>query len=522
MQQVYTSSDMVRKVKLKLIKQLPGSCMTQTDQLLTDSEMESYDHLQQRNTFNTKFNNCPTPDSIFSTGSASIYSASLHHLLAEGYSQNSTSNFFMLPDKLQIVKPIEGSQTLQHWQQLARPNLACLFEERPGIAVKENVHEWHEQSTRLGSRINMAKSNMKFEEENEDEEIDYDFGVNESLDFDCDDADIELSYINEKRHDSHAEQSTRSPKKENYRVFSPSKLELLNKLLENDESPVIHNLIPANSNSQNKLVDFFSSYFRSANSYEKSEKSQEMEKETNIGSRKERAEYDDPETPPSSPINVQIDSESSSNLFYDVFESAKVRCRKTFVDSFFSSYFSMDEARVKKDAPTPPGTPFNELSDEVFEQLDHKKEEKPTCSTLSTNNIFEQILNKLNFFSFKSFNSEPDKMEHLLIKPSPCYAVIPIDTDQPEEDIDDQIRKEEDLKEEKCSTPPPSPCRLSPHLYSGDPDGNGDLSNEYQSILEKSAFVKVTTLNPFINKSIDLASLLGCLSSLKRNQRFCK
>lgn len=77
-----------------------------------------------------QFTNCPTPDSMFSTGSASIYS----NLIAR-------SNSFLLPEKLQIVKPIEGSQTLQHWQQLARPNLGCLFETRPGMCIiKKNIY----------------------------------------------------------------------------------------------------------------------------------------------------------------------------------------------------------------------------------------------------------------------------------------------------------------------------------------------------------------------------------------------
>lgn len=78
--------------------------------------------------------NCPTPDSVLSTGSASIYSS----LFAK-------SSSFMLPEKLQIVKPIEGSQTLQHWQHLATPNLGCLFEERPGIRLKGH-HDHHNPS----------------------------------------------------------------------------------------------------------------------------------------------------------------------------------------------------------------------------------------------------------------------------------------------------------------------------------------------------------------------------------------
>uniref|UniRef100_A0A8C2K7N0 Uncharacterized protein n=1 Tax=Cyprinus carpio TaxID=7962 RepID=A0A8C2K7N0_CYPCA len=41
-----------------------------------------------------------------------------------------------LPDKLQIVKPLEGSATLQHWQQLAQPNLGGILDARPGVLPK--------------------------------------------------------------------------------------------------------------------------------------------------------------------------------------------------------------------------------------------------------------------------------------------------------------------------------------------------------------------------------------------------
>ena len=55
---------------------------------------------------------CRTPDSIMSTGSSGNLS---------GFSGNSTA--WRLPEKLQIVKPMEGSQTLHHWSQLATPTL---------------------------------------------------------------------------------------------------------------------------------------------------------------------------------------------------------------------------------------------------------------------------------------------------------------------------------------------------------------------------------------------------------------
>ncbi|XP_028285413.1 trafficking kinesin-binding protein 1 isoform X2 [Parambassis ranga] len=56
-----------------------------------------------------------------------------------------------LPDKLQIVKPLEGSATLQHWQQLAQPHLGVILDARPGVVPKgyrplelelEQVYPW--------------------------------------------------------------------------------------------------------------------------------------------------------------------------------------------------------------------------------------------------------------------------------------------------------------------------------------------------------------------------------------------
>ncbi|XP_068986899.1 trafficking kinesin-binding protein milt isoform X4 [Bombus flavifrons] len=66
---------------------------------------------------------CRTPDSIMSTGSSGNLS---------GYGGNT----WRVPEKLQIVKPIEGSQTLHHWTRLATPTLGCLLEERPGVKTR--------------------------------------------------------------------------------------------------------------------------------------------------------------------------------------------------------------------------------------------------------------------------------------------------------------------------------------------------------------------------------------------------
>jgi hypothetical protein len=67
-----------------------------------------------------------TPESVFSTGSE--------------YNYNNFKGTYSLPiAELQIVKPIDGSQTLLHWQQLGKPNLGCLFENRPGISLKQDI-----------------------------------------------------------------------------------------------------------------------------------------------------------------------------------------------------------------------------------------------------------------------------------------------------------------------------------------------------------------------------------------------
>ncbi|CAH1977066.1 unnamed protein product [Acanthoscelides obtectus] len=61
---------------------------------------------------------CRTPDSLMSTGSSGY-----HH-------------GWKLPEKLQIVKPIEGSQTLHQWSQLAQPTFGGILDERPGVKIR--------------------------------------------------------------------------------------------------------------------------------------------------------------------------------------------------------------------------------------------------------------------------------------------------------------------------------------------------------------------------------------------------
>ncbi|KAM4626394.1 trafficking kinesin-binding protein 2 isoform 2-T2 [Discoglossus pictus] len=71
-----------------------------------------------------------------STPSGSFLSLATHHSDLTDFSGTSSSVRSLLPEKLQIVKPLEGSQTLHHWQQLAQPNLGTILDPRPGVLTK--------------------------------------------------------------------------------------------------------------------------------------------------------------------------------------------------------------------------------------------------------------------------------------------------------------------------------------------------------------------------------------------------
>ncbi|XP_061873551.1 huntingtin-associated protein 1 [Colius striatus] len=71
-------------------------------------------------------------ESIISTGTN--YSGGSELTTGSSFSLGSLT---YLPDKLQIVKPLEGSVTLHHWQQLAQPNLGGILVPRPGVLTKD-------------------------------------------------------------------------------------------------------------------------------------------------------------------------------------------------------------------------------------------------------------------------------------------------------------------------------------------------------------------------------------------------
>lgn len=238
------SNEFIKNVKQKLIKTVPGtnnieSCFQSEDENLTTNQFYEVE----------KKKNCYTPCSIFSSGS-SVYS--------NFWQSDSLLNL----DKLQIVKPIEGSITLKHWQNLATPNFGCLFENRPGITIKGN-------SSETGS---------EFKEEDRDSLLD---------DFDHD--GIDYFEISNKDFLAQFQNCT----------FSNSQLQLLTKILESEEihSNVESNELKIQEEEIKNLSGLLSTMFFKPIKNEKTAK----------------GEYSDPDTPPSSPINKQ-NNRSFSNV----------------------------------------------------------------------------------------------------------------------------------------------------------------------------------------------------------------
>ncbi|KAG7467386.1 hypothetical protein MATL_G00152850 [Megalops atlanticus] len=87
-----------------------------------------------------------------------------------------------LPEKLQIVKPMEGSLTLHHWQQLAQPHLATILDPHPGVVTKgfrplpqdavyslADPEEDEDEEQRRGPGACQKRREEKEEEEEEEE-----------------------------------------------------------------------------------------------------------------------------------------------------------------------------------------------------------------------------------------------------------------------------------------------------------------------------------------------------------------
>uniref|UniRef100_A0A3B3DQF6 Trafficking protein, kinesin binding 1a n=1 Tax=Oryzias melastigma TaxID=30732 RepID=A0A3B3DQF6_ORYME len=79
------------------------------------------------------------------TPTESLLSLCSHPSMSTMWSGFSFSPRSYLPEKLQIVKPLEGSATLHAWQQLAQPHMGALLDHRPGVVTKGFRSLPHEQ-----------------------------------------------------------------------------------------------------------------------------------------------------------------------------------------------------------------------------------------------------------------------------------------------------------------------------------------------------------------------------------------
>ncbi|KAM3916244.1 trafficking kinesin-binding protein 2 isoform 2-T4 [Leptodactylus fuscus] len=110
-----------------------------------------------------------------STPTGSVMSLATHFSDCTDFSATSSSLRSLLPEKLQIVKPLEGSQTLHHWQQLAQPNLGTILDPRPGVLTKGFKPLPEDAEYRLCD----LEEDEKEEEEDEDDEGGITFKVHE-------------------------------------------------------------------------------------------------------------------------------------------------------------------------------------------------------------------------------------------------------------------------------------------------------------------------------------------------------
>ncbi|XP_069763253.1 trafficking kinesin-binding protein 1-like isoform X3 [Narcine bancroftii] len=71
------------------------------------------------------------------TPAESVLSTGTNYSGSSGLSAYSGLSINSRPDKLKIIKPLEGSATLHQWKQLAQPNLGGILEPRPGVLTKD-------------------------------------------------------------------------------------------------------------------------------------------------------------------------------------------------------------------------------------------------------------------------------------------------------------------------------------------------------------------------------------------------
>lgn len=473
------------------------------------------------------------------------------------------------PDKLQIVKPIEGSQTLHHWQQLATPNLGCLIEPRPGIYIKgKDPNISSSSSSSAASSLEYGHNNIELSvlrkinhlKYSEDLTSDLDETINlsyvEDDDIDNDDAyqfvDTNTTYTltdtkkalfrmptivsSDSLNDTNINLNERlilkkllNTQKEDYNYNSTTSTtttitNTVSTILATDTTTTTTStanncLNPYLEEIKNLSQKYYTTPLRGdnlkitnkykMNNLDLSNKLNELNLLNNFQANKKTS----PDTPPSSPTNELVERDDS--------------------DDEIENINSNEESCKYNNISTPPTSPIN-----IFEN-ENTSSNKNEIKLLGSNFVNE-IFDRLSLFSFKSIGSNENSNEKVVIsdhkkkssvvlKPLALYAndddsttiTTPLTTPTLESAVR-QISDELSIKKKKegiPDTPPPSPTLRASPTYSIPIDDEMLLSFDEKKF-QNSAFIKVSTLNPMINKSFDLSKLLGSLTSLKRNQRF--
>lgn len=481
--------EFVKNVKEKLIKTIPGSNIDSCFQ--SDSDFESsiktdITTSREQNLNNSTFysQNCQTPDSLLTStiGSSSIVSSSISHKKIRPY----------LPEKIQIVKPIEGSQTLQYWQQLAKPNLGCVLEPRPGIYLPK------------GDTIQEDDSEDADTESIEDElDYEYDESLEDSL-----------------KREPHS--LSPQPTKE----FTQDQVKLLEKLLNSNqtspnsgEKEIQTSTSPTLTNKLNEIKTITSKYynlntlnikidkykFKNLNIYD------QLRKINLLGKIKKPKKQTD--TPPSSPIHFKNQTIPSTPPVTPTKDFERLFNHDDSSISFnqYSNYFNQIVNKLKTFTNTI--QPTNETNTKIIKpkaiRLDRQNHlSSPTSSTPSPTLQFKPDTSTTTpppspnlVFDLESNTNKIDE-KSAFIKLTKLNPLINKSIDS----------KEDPLlitTQEKTTTPPPSPNFTF--------DDNNKIDT--QNLNDNSAFLKITQLNPLLNKSIDLADLLGSVSYLKRTNK---
>ncbi|OXA61603.1 Trafficking kinesin-binding protein 1 [Folsomia candida] len=113
--------DTVRCANSKL--PLTSSALITTASFLASSGLPSLDSSSSHELMNSNFNSLVLESGL---GSSLCYSPG----------SSTPGGTWRLPEKLQIVKPLEGSSTLQVWSSLATPHLGNLLDKRPGVQTR--------------------------------------------------------------------------------------------------------------------------------------------------------------------------------------------------------------------------------------------------------------------------------------------------------------------------------------------------------------------------------------------------